>query len=820
MLLLRITGMFIPRGGRSRGPISLTDSFAAGFLFIWKMLQGAAMSCLLACFFLLVQAVAAKPTEKPAPEMQRDMTAFLQLVNQNIWEENINLTSLPCEDMKTQVWTTLRLKNQGLTSFPACLPEHLEHLDLSVNLLPEFHSQDVAYLPMLQVLSLRQNNIQQVMWEAGSLSNLHYLDLSFNQLSSLPECNSFTMENLKWLSLAGNPITEIQPFAFSCYPQLHFVNLSSTWLGKDGQQGIGESAFAIRLLHVGDSNSKAESAINVLDLSMTFLERIHEDWIKDLPRLSSLYLTNMRRLRSLEGAVFQHMLHLKELDCRDSPALSLVETESFRHTPQLAFLLLQNCNLSSLHEWDLGSSNNLVINLYGNPLTCHCENSWLIARQDKIVLQRESETVCYTAAETKSASLSGSKLLSNLYEDCQEQESAHSTPLFTQGNTYSTSLTITIDTLQDASALPHEWHSISFAPESTPMNRGDTTHVTLGDRSKQGSTKTDLLAYKEEIINGSTDMSLIITAAAITSSAKPGQHTTEQSLVDTVETGERKQDATTVNTIIRLEETQRHIDLESPTTEPTEQEGLFSPLSTAPSDQTMPSLQIPTKTSTQPNLAIADNPNYYTDDYDYDKEEKESVSDTLGPCDYDPCRHLQKPCVDLQELSPCLCPGISDEFTIPDPPRLWDITEIRDTSVAIHWCAPYSAVRSYQLAYKPQGSKKNYTISGEIYTTARQYTLYNLLPASTYQVCVIASNKAGPSTTTDGNGQSAPCSTFSTKSSYKPVFAALGVTSGVFLITTIMLSVCLCRKWRAPRLEQYNMDLVSYKNPAFDYSLK
>nr|XP_060611006.1 leucine-rich repeat neuronal protein 4 [Anolis sagrei ordinatus] len=784
------------------------------------MHQGAVMPCLLACFFLLAQALTVKPKEKADPEMQRDMTAFLQIVNQNIWEENINLTTLSCEDMKTQLWTTLRLKNEGLTNFPACLPEHLEHLDLSINLLPEFHSRDVAYLPMLQVLYLRQNGIQQVVWEAGSLSNLHFLDLSFNQLSSLPECNSFTMENLKWLSLAGNPIAEIKPFAFSCYPQLNFVNLSSTWLGKDGQQGIGESAFAIRLLHVGDSNSKAESAINVLDLSMTFLERIQEDWIKDLPRLSSLYLTNMRRLRSLEATIFQHVLHLKELDCQNSPALSLVETESFRHTPHLAFLLLQNCNLSSLHEWDLSSSSNLVINLYGNPLTCHCEISWLIARRDKIVLQRESETVCYTAAETKSASLSESKPLANLYEDCQEKETAHSTPLSTQGNTYSTSLTITLDTLQDTSALPHEWHSLSFAPESTPVSRGDTSHVTLEDTAKQGSTKTDVLAYKEEIIHGSTDMSLIVTAPATTSSAKLGQHTTEQSLVDTVEIGKRKQDATMVNSIVQLEGTQRHIVLQSPTTEPTEQEGLFSPYSTAPSDQTMPPWQIPTKTSAQPNLAIIDNTNYYADDYDYEKERKEYVTNTLGPCDYDPCRHLQKPCIELQELSPCLCPGISDEFTIPDPPRLWDVTEIRDTSVEIHWCAPYSSVRFYQLAYRLQGSTKNHTISGEIYTTARQYTLYNLLPASTYRVCIIASNKAGPSTTTDGNGQSAPCGTFSTKSSYKSVFAALGVTSGVFLLATIMLSVCLYRKWRAPRLEQYNMNLVSYKNPAFDYSLK
>ncbi|XP_042310962.1 leucine-rich repeat neuronal protein 4 [Sceloporus undulatus] len=774
------------------------------------------MFSLLACIFLLVQAVAAKPIEKTGPEMQGDIKALFQLVVQNTEEENFNLTSLPCEEMKTKMWTTLRLKNQGITSFPACLPEHLEHLDMSINLLPEFHSQYVAYLPMLQVLSLKQNEIQQVTWEAGSLSSLKFLDLSFNQLSSVPECIASTMDNLIWLSLAGNPIAEIQPLAFYCLPQLHNLNLSSTWLGKDGQQGIKESAFATRLL----PSERAGSAIRVLDLSMTFLESIHEDWIKDLSRLSSLYLTNMRNLRSLDTAVFQHAPQLKELDCQHSPALSLVETESFRHTPHLAFLMFQNCNLSSFHRWNLSSSNTLAINLYGNPLACHCAISWLISGQDNIVLNRASETMCYTSAETKGASSSGSMLLSKLYNECQAQETSHSTPLFTQGKSYSTSSTVTIDTFPDASALPHKWQSISFPPESTPVTSGDIIPVTWGDATKQGSVKTDILAYKEETIYGSTDSSRITAAAATTTSpAKLGQGSTEQTLMSTVEMDQRKQDATTVNSAIHLEGTRHHSALESPTMQPTKQGGLFPPHSTAHSDQTRPPLQIPTKTSLKPKLAITENPNYYSDDYDYEKEGETSLTEILGPCDYDPCRHLQKPCVDLQDLSPCLCPGISDEFTVPDPPRLWEVTEIRDTSAEIHWCAPYSAIRYYQLVYRPQGSKRNYTISGEVYATARQYTLYNLLPGSTYQVCVIASNNAG-SSQTDWNGRNAPCSTFSTKSSYKSIFAALTATSGLFLIVTITLSVCLCRKLKAPHVEQYNTHLVSYKNPAFDYSLK
>lgn len=224
------------------------------------------MSFLLACIFLLAQEVPARPQEKTNPA-----TTLFQLVKQDMREENVDLHSLSCEEQRAQMWTSLRLKNRTLTSFPECLPPRLQSLDLSGNLLPELNSQDVAYLSNLQVLSLRQNYIQQVTWGAGSLSSLQFLDLSFNLLPFVPACNGSSLEDLRWLSLAGNPITQIQPRAFTCYPQLQFLNLSSTWLGKDGKQGIWDSAFAMDVLH-GNSTEKSRNAIRVLDLSATFLQ--------------------------------------------------------------------------------------------------------------------------------------------------------------------------------------------------------------------------------------------------------------------------------------------------------------------------------------------------------------------------------------------------------------------------------------------------------------------------------------------------------------------------------------------------------------------
>lgn len=212
---------------------------------------------------------------------------------------------------------------------------------------------------------------------------------------------------------------------------------------------------------------------------------------------------------------------------------------------------------------------------------------------------------------------------------------------------------------------------------------------------------------------------------------------------------------------------------------------------------------------------------HYIDDYDYDERSTQTpVQLVYTSCDYNPCRHLQKPCSELQSISRCLCPGLSREDEIPDPPRLREVAEVTDSSAQIRWCAPNSVVHTYKLMLYAQDKEDRQFVLDNIYSTARQHTLYNLLPYTTYHICVTASNKAGSSQTASQGIPGSSCTRFKTKPSYKFVFAALSAASGLFLISTIILSVCLCKARKKPQSEQYGTHLVSYKNPAFDYPLK
>ncbi|KFR13765.1 Leucine-rich repeat neuronal protein 4, partial [Opisthocomus hoazin] len=713
-------------------------------------------------FSLLVGNTASGPVNRAKPAASRNVTTFFQLAQEDSWD-NVNLTSMSCDDWKNKTWITLQLTNSSLTAFPVCLPEALETLDLSNNLLEEVNGTEIASLQRLRILSLRQNLLQVVRWGSEALSSLLSLDLSFNKLLSVPSCHSFALPNLRWLSLAGNPLTEIQPLAFSCYPQLQFLNLSSTLLGHDDSRGIRGSAFAIST-SPSEAMNRPGNTINVLDLSGTFLEKIQPEWTRDLPNLRSLHLTKMSQLRSLDTDFFKSMPGLRDLNCQDSHSLGFVRTEMFDSTPHLSHLSFENCNLSSFNPWDINSSDSIIINLYGNPLLCDCQLSWLLSKPKKVVLQKAWETFCNTSQEDWDRPSTSFSLL-ELYDKCQSERNV--TP---DSNTPSPEQDAFSLTISESTSNPPSIKSATTSPGflkefyNQPLDYGSTSQ-----------TETDQL--KGEL--------------RITDAMFPQEGPFSQPTSDYSTRGTGNPDAT-----------DRYIHS----------------IATHAGEGT-PQMSLPQLNSTKTN-ARSEPPStrpliHYVDDYDYNEQSTETpVQLAYTPCDYNPCRHLQKPCSELQRASQCLCPGMSSEDEVPDAPRLREVSEVTDSSAQIRWCAPNSVVRTYELILHAQGNEDRQFVLDNIYSTARQYTLYNLLPYTTYHICVTASNKAGSSHTASQGIPGNSCTRFKTKPSYKFVFAALSAASGILLISTIILSVCLCKACKMPQSEQYATHLVSYKNPA------
>ncbi|KAG8517833.1 Leucine-rich repeat neuronal protein 4, partial [Galemys pyrenaicus] len=710
----------------------------AGFNWLLFSSQTQAMRGVLPLFLLLLPAVL-RPG-RAGPLQERD--PIFRLIQQGPWTGGLsNSTTSPCQGLPATGTTALSLTNLSLERLPDCLPRSLRILDGSHNLLRALSAQELGHLPQLQVLTLHHNHIASLHWGPGGAAALHTLDLSYNELTALPPCAEPAQSSLQVLTLAGNPLQGLQPRAFSCFPELRLLNLSSTPLDLGTQGVIADAAFT-------GADGAPLAKLEVLDLSRTFLTLVRPGWIRDLPKLMSLYLRKMPRLRSLEGDIFKTTPELQQLDCQDCPALSSVHTHIFQDTPHLQQLMFQNCNLSSFPPWTLHSSQMLLVNLFGNPLTCSCELAWLLM-DAKTILSRAADTECKPAVGP-SASFSVPLRLSQLPGVCPQG----------QGIT-----------------LPHSNAASSASPTPTPHTQVPSALAGAAATAQRRRRVHSSLGAVGEGPTGSPT----------TSAETPGKASAPPGAASTAGTEPRENAAQLVleptMSTASIPWASKHLGLL-----PTPQ----SPVSVPQRGRrTRTTPRAPHPSPTQGGIPVL-----MLDDSREEVEEEEEKVGALArgaPCDYHPCKHLQTPCAVLQRRFRCLCPGLSGEDTLPDPPKLQGVSETTDTSALISWCAPNSVVHGYQIHYSPEGRLGNQSVVEDIYATARQHPLYGLQPGTTYLVCVLAANRAGLSPS-GAEGWSRACATFTTKPSFVLIFAGLCAASGLLLVSTLLLSAYLCRR--------------------------
>ncbi|XP_075060104.1 leucine-rich repeat neuronal protein 4 [Mixophyes fleayi] len=663
---------------------------------------------------------------------------------------------------------TCLLRNQNLERFPACLPKTVEVLDLGFNNLTTIRDEDVAYLTELRVLSLSHNQITEIHWGNHVLAGLESLDLSHNQLSVVPKC--MMLKNVTWLSLAGNPISHISPFAFSCFPSLAFLNLSSTFIGNNSSEDIEDSAFALNITEAKEDSLKS---LKSLDLSGTYLTRVNQTWTKDLPNLKRLHLRKMVNMERLEDELLKWFPKLELLNCADSRALSYVRTEIFENATQLKYLYFQNCNLTTLSSWNI-TSGSLTIDLHGNPLICSCDLDWLWSNHVNISLNRANETFC----SNLKGNVPNVSLL-QLHEQCLNETDNAIQALKTSSSTIISPNTTagTLSESLETTLTPNKGQK-GFLPESVTVFK--TTSVDSNSTTASSKIESGFVTQKTSTISQRDVISLVSTVSidSVEASSTENKYAKTSTLMSTV----------------------------MPSTKFLSQ----TSTSKAGSGQSMPE-------NDNSNEEQSEIPREYPE-YDEEETQPKSMTESIAmkACDYDHCRHLQIACFELQQLEPCLCPGLSGEDTLPDPPYLQEASEITETSAQIRWCSSNSIVDKYQLVYQPEGGK-NETVNN-IYVTMRQYTLYNLAPYTTYKVCVVGYNKKGPSDSVNTSLRS-PCAEFKTKPSNILILSILSALGGLFLVIITVLSVYLYKTCKNNMINQYDTHLVSYKNPAFEYQL-
>uniref|UniRef100_A0A182Q9P2 LRRCT domain-containing protein n=1 Tax=Anopheles farauti TaxID=69004 RepID=A0A182Q9P2_9DIPT len=241
------------------------------------------------------------------------------------------------------------------------LPQGTVRLDLSYN---ELTSVPRLSSDTLQHLSLAHNQIAAVPDKVfANLSTLQELDLSGNRIQLLGTDALAGLGRLKLINLSDNRIASIEVNAFSNALDLHQLILSNNSLGAFFNRT--ESDLYLRL---GVTNRLAILELkrcNLTDINLASgvgLERAvlgHNplQQLAQLPKqLAHLDISGVP-IRNFPAKFLPHLLHLENLTMRDMPILYTLEQYALFGLPRLAMLDLQGSrNLSTIHPHVFGQN--------------------------------------------------------------------------------------------------------------------------------------------------------------------------------------------------------------------------------------------------------------------------------------------------------------------------------------------------------------------------------------------------------------------------------------------------------------------------------
>ncbi|XP_071444710.1 leucine-rich repeat-containing G-protein coupled receptor 4 [Hetaerina americana] len=247
----------------------------------------------------------------------------------------------------------LSLADNQLTEFPAKALKHMPHLatlDLGRSRLTSISQTDFEGLPELQSLFLVGNSISII--EEGSLPRgLQHLHIGHNRISNLNGSIS-TLTNLKWLFMNENNLTTLDDQMPSEGVNLHLLYISNNRLTKlpaelNSYPGLLSLFLQSNKLKSLDGAIRHLKKLQRLHLTDNLLETITSEDFAELESLHHLE-AGFNRLTSLNGSL---------------QPLNSLTTLNLTHNLLTEFSLQEIKGLKKLHTVDL--SHNLIKKLDG-----------------------------------------------------------------------------------------------------------------------------------------------------------------------------------------------------------------------------------------------------------------------------------------------------------------------------------------------------------------------------------------------------------------------------------------------------------------------
>ena len=250
-----------------------------------------------------------------------------------------NLANLYTLDLSNNMMTTLESETlKGLSV--------LTHLFINNNDIQKVSDSSFHNCSSLEKLSLTNNRIREIPKAITSLSLLHELDLSHNEIDSLQGSNLMGLNNLKSLSLSHNMLGNISIDALPRLERLQYLDLSHNQIG-----GVEREAF------------ETLTELVSLNMSHNFLPDIN-GLALHLPKLKFLNVSN-NRIAWFDYALIPRSL--LELDFSYNMVKVIDNYYEIHDKLKLKNVLARNNNISEISQSSIPNgieildfSNNLI----------------------------------------------------------------------------------------------------------------------------------------------------------------------------------------------------------------------------------------------------------------------------------------------------------------------------------------------------------------------------------------------------------------------------------------------------------------------------
>ncbi|CAH0723587.1 unnamed protein product, partial [Brenthis ino] len=269
----------------------------------------------------------------------------------------------------------LGLKNVSLTAVPSMPLPKLKSLDLSYNNLPSIPTDTTA-----------------------NLTRLRSLDLSYNDLTNVPVA-THSLSDLRWLSLSGNPITALMNTSmYGVSPRLEYLDITHLRLSIL-EHGAFSKMYGLRTLKISVNGNVRDFNLPKILTQNAALENLYiqvdnnqVDLSKEMngylpSKLNNLTITG-RALRALSQKV------LSGVTCQNfqltiyNTSIQEIMGEVFWKPGRIRNLTLdlRHNQISRVpnpgkHEWPGVPNSVFLQDIYvsGNPLQCDCSIGWVQA---------------------------------------------------------------------------------------------------------------------------------------------------------------------------------------------------------------------------------------------------------------------------------------------------------------------------------------------------------------------------------------------------------------------------------------------------------